>query len=190
MPEIQLWHGDICDLEVDAIVNAASVSLWMSSGVGGALKRRGGDGIEFEAVRQGPVPLGTAVVTGAGSLACRYVIHAVSLGPDRRTTADGIDAAMRAALRQADRLGLESVAVPALGTGVGGFPMDEAALLVVRAARQELNGATNVRRLIFALKGSVAYQAFERALAATAGPRGWPAEPGTAGQATTAGGTA
>ena len=87
MGEIQLWHGDICDLEVDAIVNAATTSLWMSTGVGGAIKHRGGDGVEFEAVRLGPVPLGSAVVTGAGRLACRYLIHAVSLGPDRRTRA-------------------------------------------------------------------------------------------------------
>ena len=87
MAKIQLWHGDICDLEVDAIVNAASTSLWMSTGVGGAIKRRGGDSIEYEAVRQGPVPVGGAVVTGPGELACRYVIHAVSLGRYRRTSA-------------------------------------------------------------------------------------------------------
>lgn len=169
MTELQLWHGDICDLEVDAIVNAATTSLWMSSGVGGALKRRGGDGIEFEAVRQGPVPLGTAVVTGAGSLACRYLIHAVSLGHDRRTSAPAIDAATRAAMRQADRLGVESVAIPALGTGVGGFPMDEAARLVVNAVRQEAAGCPNLQRVIFALRGAAAYSAFEQALVAGVG---------------------
>src|SRR5574340_446974 len=146
--DLQLWHGDICDLEVDAVVNAASTTLWMSSGVGGAIKRRGSDAIEFDAVRQGPVSLGSAVVTGAGQLACRYVIHAVSLGPDRRTSAIAIDAATRAAMRQADRLGVETIAFPALGTGVGGFPLDEAASLVVRAVRAELPHCPSLHRLI------------------------------------------
>ena len=87
MAQIELWNGDICELEVDAIVNAANLSLWMSTGVGGALKRAGGDTIEFAAVRQAPVPLGGAIVTTAGNLAARAVIHAVSLDRDRRTTA-------------------------------------------------------------------------------------------------------
>ena len=84
---IQLWNGDICDLEVDAIVNPANPSLWMATGVGGAIKRAGGDAIEFDAVRQGPIGLGEAVVTPAGRLAARLVIHAVSLDRDRRTGA-------------------------------------------------------------------------------------------------------
>jgi O-acetyl-ADP-ribose deacetylase (regulator of RNase III) len=83
---IELWNGDICDLEVDAIVNPANPTLWMSTGVGGALKRAGGDAIEFAAVRQGPAPIGAAVVTAGGTLAARLVIHAVSLDQDRRTS--------------------------------------------------------------------------------------------------------
>ena len=164
MADLQLWHGDICDLEVDAVVNAASTTLWMSSGVGGAIKRRGGDAIEFDAVRQGPVSLGSAVVTGAGELACRYVIHAVSLGPDRRTSAVAIDTATRAAMRQADRLGVETIAFPALGTGVGGFPLEEAASLVVSAVRAEAPQCPSLQRVVFALRGAAAYAAFQRAL--------------------------
>jgi O-acetyl-ADP-ribose deacetylase (regulator of RNase III) len=163
--EIQLWHGDICDLEVDAIVNAASTALWMSTGVGGALKHRGGDSIEFEAVRQGPAEVGSAVVTSAGELACRYVIHAVSLGADRRTSADNIDRATRSALRAADDLGCESVAFPALGTGVGGFPLDEGARVVIDACHAELPTCRSVTTVIMALKGAATYQAFEAALA-------------------------
>src|SRR5688572_19754686 len=98
---IELWNGDICDLEVDAIVNAANLSLWMSTGVGGAIKRAGGDAIEFAAVRQAPVPLGSAVVTPAGNLAAKFVIHAVSLDRDRRTSAATIDAATRSAFARA-----------------------------------------------------------------------------------------
>jgi O-acetyl-ADP-ribose deacetylase (regulator of RNase III) len=165
---IQLWHGDICDLEVDAIVNAASTSLWMSTGVGGALKRRGGDGIEFEAVRQGPAAVGSAVVTGGGLLACRHVIHAVSLGTDRRTSASAIEAAARSAIRAADGLGCESVAFPALGTGVGGFPLDEAARVLVATCRDELPGCRSLTTVILALKGAATYRAFQVALQAEA----------------------
>ena len=82
MADIALWNGDICDLEVDAIVSPASPNLWMATGVAGAIKRRGGDVIEFAAVRQGPADVGDAIVTSAGSLAARWVIHAVSLDHD------------------------------------------------------------------------------------------------------------
>src|SRR5436190_24393414 len=91
LARIELWNGDICDLEVDAIVNAANLSLWMSTGVGGALKRAGGDTIEFAAVRQAPVPLGGAIVTPAGTLAAKHVIHAVSLDRERRTSGPVIE---------------------------------------------------------------------------------------------------
>ena len=101
MARIELWNGDICDLEVDAIVNAANLSLWMATGVGGAIKRAGGDSIEFAAVRQAPVPIGGAVVTPAGALAARFVIHAVSLDRDRRTSAAIIDTAVRSAFARA-----------------------------------------------------------------------------------------
>jgi O-acetyl-ADP-ribose deacetylase len=101
LARIELWNGDICDLEVDAIVNAANLSLWMATGVGGAIKRAGGDSIEFAAVRQAPVPIGGAIVTPAGELAARFVIHAVSIDRDRRTSAEIIDAAVRSAFARA-----------------------------------------------------------------------------------------
>src|SRR3954453_7424627 len=101
LSRIELWNGDICDLEVDAIVNAANLSLWMSTGVGGALKRAGGDSIEFAAVRQAPVQLGGAGVPAAGNLAAKAVIHAVSLDRDRRTSGPVIEAAVRSAMARA-----------------------------------------------------------------------------------------
>jgi O-acetyl-ADP-ribose deacetylase len=168
LARIELWNGDICDLEVDAIVNAANLSLWMSTGVGGEIKRAGGDDIEFAAVRQAPVPLGDAVVTPAGRLAARVVIHAVSLDRDRRTSAQVIDRAVRSAMRRARELRLASVAFPAMGTGVGGFPIDEAARTTVRAVRDELPVSPTIEHVIFAMRGAAAYQAFEVALAATA----------------------
>jgi len=180
---IELWNGDICDLEVDAIVNAATVSLWMSTGVGGAIKRAGGDGIEFAAVRNAPAALGSAVVTPAGSLAARAVIHAVSLDRDRRTSAPVIEAAVRSAMAQARAIGASSIAFPALGTGVGGFPLDEAARIVVATVRDELPRSPDIEHVIFALRGATPYRAFEAAVAATAAadaavPLGWLVEHG------------
>jgi O-acetyl-ADP-ribose deacetylase (regulator of RNase III) len=169
LARIELWNGDICELEVDAIVNAANLSLWMSTGVGGAIKRAGGDAIEFAAVRQAPVPLGESIVTPAGKLAARAVIHAVSLDRDRRTSATVIDAAVRSALARAREIGASSIAFPAMGTGVGGFPLDEAALVTVKAVRDELPRSPGLQHVIFAMRGATAYQAFELALASTTG---------------------
>lgn len=123
------------------------------------------------------MPLGSAVVTAAGGLACRYVIHAVSLGPDRRTSAAAIEGAARAAMRAAARLGCETIAFPALGTGVGGFPLDEAAELTVRAVREELAVAASLTRVIFALYGSAPYAAFQAVMSGV--PVGVPSAAGT-----------
>jgi O-acetyl-ADP-ribose deacetylase len=164
LARIELWNGDICDLEVDAIVNAASPSLWMSTGVGGALKRAGGDEIEFAAVRQAPVPLGGAIVTPAGKLAAKAVIHAVSLDRDRRTSGLAIDTAVRSAMARAREIGATSLAIPALGTGIGGFPLDEAARITVDAVRDELAQSPGIEHVIFALRGAAVYEAFGRAL--------------------------
>jgi O-acetyl-ADP-ribose deacetylase (regulator of RNase III) len=170
LARIELWNGDICELEVDAIVNAANTSLWMSTGVGGAIKRVGGDAIEFAAVRQAPVALGESVVTPAGTLAAKAVIHAVSLDRDRRTSATIIDAAVRSAVARAREIGAMSVAFPAMGASVGGFPLEDGALVTVKAVRDELARSPGIKHIIFAMRGAGAYRAFEAALAATADP--------------------
>jgi O-acetyl-ADP-ribose deacetylase (regulator of RNase III) len=169
---LDLWNGDICVLEVDAIVNPANPTLWMSTGVGGAIKRGGGDSIEFEAVRQGPVALGDAVVTGGGTLATKAVIHAVSLDRDRRTSAPVLEAAVRSAMARAREIGATSIAFPALGTGVGGFPLHEAARITVATVRDELAASSGIEHVIFALRGLAAYQAFDEALAGAATVKG------------------
>jgi O-acetyl-ADP-ribose deacetylase len=163
---IQLWNGDICDLEVDAIVNPANPSLWMATGVGGAIKRAGGDAIEFAAVRQGPIGLGEAVVTPAGELAARMVIHAVSLDRDRRTSAAAIRSAVENAMARARENDVHTIAFPALGTGVGGYPLDEAAQITLAAVRAELPRSPSVEVVTFALRGAAAYAAFGAALRA------------------------
>ena len=177
MARIELWNGDICVLEVDAIVNAANVSLWMSTGVSGEIKRAGGDAIEFAAVRQAPVPLGDAVFTQAGRLAAKVVIHAVSLDRDRRTNADIIDRAVRSAMTLARELRVASIAFPAMGTGVGGFPLDEAARVTVGAVRAEMARSPLIDHVTFAMRGAAAYEAFGTALAEV------DAHPGGAGAA-------
>ena len=167
MARIELWNGDVCDLEVDAIVNAANLTLWMSTGVAGEIKRAGGDEIEYAAIRQAPVPLGGAIVTPAGSLAARAVIHAVSLDRDRRTNGEIIDKAVRSAMARARDIRAVSVAFPAMGTGVGGFPLEEAARVTVKAVREELPASPMIEHVIFAMRGAASYQAFEAALAVT-----------------------
>ena len=177
---IDVVRADITALEVDAIVNAANLSLWMSTGVAGEIKRAGGDSIEFAAVRQAPVPLGEAIVTPAGELAAKMVIHAVSLDRDRRTNAEIIDRAVRSAMARARELSVASIAFPAMGTGVGGLPIDEAARVTVQAVRDELGRSPTIEFVTFAMRGAAAYQAFETALAALdavpAKPSGSPAD--------------
>ena len=123
MVELEVVEGDIATLEVDAIANAANDRLWMGAGVAGAIKRAGGEEIEDEAVALGPIPIGDAVATGAGRLPARHVIHGAVMGQDLTTNEDLV-ARKPAVPRVADELGARSVALPAFGTGVGGFPIE------------------------------------------------------------------
>ena len=164
MARIEIWNGDICDLEVDAIVSPATGSLWMSTGVAGAIKRAGGDAIEFAAVRQGPVEVGAAVVTTAGTLAARAVIHAVSMDRERRTTAEALETAVRSVMARAREIAATSIAFPALGSGVGGFPLEEGARITVETVRDEIPDSPTIGHVVFALRGGAAYQAFSQAL--------------------------
>lgn len=161
---LELVQGDIAALPVEAVVNAANNHLWMGSGVAGAIKRAGGTEIEAEAVSQGPIPVGEAVATGAGRLPARYVIHAAVMGPDLATDALKVRAATRSALRVARGLGVRSLAFPALGTGVGGFPLPDCARIMLEEVRAHLAGPTSLERVVFALWGEAAYRAFQEAL--------------------------
>lgn len=162
MLEVEVVEGDIATLDVDAIANAANDRLWMGAGVAGAIKRAGGEEIEREAVAQGPIPLGSAVATGAGRLAARHVIHAAVMGQDLATSAELIRQATRSSLEVADELGCDSLALPAFGTGVGGFPLEECARIMVEAVRGF--EPRNVRRVVFAVYGAEAERTFRNAL--------------------------
>jgi len=157
-------EGDIAAVEADAIANAANNHLWMGSGVAGALLRAGGVEIEREAIAQGPVEVGTAVATTAGRLHARYVIHGAVMGQDLATDAELVRRTTRSCLELADELGCESLALPAFGTGVGGFSLGACARIMVEEARAF--SGSSLRRVIFAVYGAAAAAAFERALEA------------------------
>jgi O-acetyl-ADP-ribose deacetylase (regulator of RNase III) len=159
--ELVVVEGDIAALDVDAVANAANDRLWMGAGVAGALKRAGGEEIEREAVAKGPIEVGDAVATGAGRLPARWVIHAAVMGQDLRTSAQAIASATRRTLEVADELGAESLALPAFGTGVGGFPLNECARLMV--AEVKGYAPRSLRRVIFAVYGAEAEEAFASA---------------------------
>lgn len=161
---IKVERGDITRLKVDAIINAANTHLWMGGGVAGAIKRAGGEGIEREAVRQGPIPAGDAVVTAAGRLPCRHVIHAATMAQDLVTNGDLIRRATRSSLQRAAELRLESVAFPALGTGVGGFPPSEAARLMVEEVAVHARAAAFPATVILVGYDAEAARAFATAL--------------------------
>ncbi|MDA8066004.1 MAG: macro domain-containing protein [Thermaerobacter sp.] len=163
MLRVRVVQGDIAEQAVDAVVNAANNALWMGAGVAGALRRRGGAGIEAEAMRQGPIPVGEAVVTGGGALPARHVIHAAVMGQDLTTDADKIRRATVHSLTRAEELGAQSVAFPALGTGVGGFPLEEATRIIVQQARRRW-GDTD-REVVLVAWDAAARRAFEAALA-------------------------
>ena len=156
---LDVVDGDIAAVQVDAVANAANNALWMGSGVAGALKRAGGEEIEREAMAKGPIPVGTAVATGAGRLPARWVIHGAVMGQDLRTDAGLVRSTTEACLRLADELGARSLALPAFGTGVGGFPLDECARIMVEAARAYRPVALD--RVVFAVFGPEAARAFE-----------------------------
>jgi O-acetyl-ADP-ribose deacetylase (regulator of RNase III) len=161
---ISLNEGDITEVEADAIVNAANNQLWMGGGVAGAIKRKGGQEIEDEAVAKGPIPIGEAVATSAGKLKAKYVIHAAGMGTDLRTDDEKIRNATLNSLKRADELELESIAFPSIGTGVGGFPLDGAAQIMLETAVTFVQKDTSIKNIIFMLYGSKAYHAFKRQL--------------------------
>jgi O-acetyl-ADP-ribose deacetylase (regulator of RNase III) len=160
--ELEVREGDIAQVEADAIANAANDRLWMGAGVAGALKRAGGDEIEREAMAIGGIPLGTAVATTAGRLSARWVIHGAVMGQDLRTDADLVRRTTRSCLEAADELGARSLALPAFGTGVGGFQLAECARIMVDEAR--IFPARTLEHVTFAVYGSEAYEAFSSEL--------------------------
>jgi O-acetyl-ADP-ribose deacetylase (regulator of RNase III) len=164
MGAIDVREADITRLEVDAIANAANTRLAHGGGVAGAIVRTGGRSIQDESNAVAPIGLGEAVETGAGSLPARWVIHAATMEPGGPTSGDIIRRATRSTLAKADALGARSLALVAFGTGVGGFPLEEAAQIEVEEVQRHLASGSAIETVIFAVRGSDAKEAFERAL--------------------------
>jgi O-acetyl-ADP-ribose deacetylase (regulator of RNase III) len=166
--EIEVLDVDVTTLEVDAIANAANAQLLHGGGVAGAIARAAGPALEEESRRRAPVELGSAVATTGGDLPARWVIHAATmLQPGGTTDADVVRRCTASVLWKAEELGVRSLALVAFGTGVGGFPLTEAAEIEVDEARRHVAGGSRLERIVFAVRGSGAVAAFERALAQT-----------------------
>jgi O-acetyl-ADP-ribose deacetylase len=162
---LEVLDADITQLEVDAIANAANTQLLHGGGVAGAISRAGGAVIDSESRAAAPIGLGEAVATSGGVMPCRWVIHAATMELGGPTSAAVIRRATAATLRVADELGARSLALVAFGTGVGGFPIEEAASIEVEEVHRHLaSGSSKLERIVFTVRGAAARQVFEGAL--------------------------
>ena len=168
-PRILIIAGDLVEQDVDAIVNAANNDLVLGGGVAGAIRSRGGPTIQEECDAHGPVKIGEAAVTGGGELPARNVIHAASMGLGGRTNAESLRSSMNHSFRLARELGVQTIAIPAVGTGIAGFPIDECAMVMARSLSQALADGWKPLEVRFVLFGDGARRAFEASFRAAFG---------------------
>ncbi|HXH68342.1 MAG TPA: macro domain-containing protein [Candidatus Limnocylindrales bacterium] len=162
---ILIQQGDLTEMDVDAIVNAANNDLILGAGVAGAIARKGGESIQRECDEIGSIPVGYAAITGGGKLKARHVIHAASMSlGGMRTTAKTLRTSTAHSLRLAAERNLKSIAFPAVGTGVSGFPMDECAQIMLAEALQHLKGDTSLEAIHFVLLDTASRDIFQSAL--------------------------
>jgi O-acetyl-ADP-ribose deacetylase len=164
--QVTLSQGDLTEARVDAIVNAANNELILGGGLAHAIRVKGGPSIQHECDHFGPIAVGEAAITGAGQLAARYVIHAASMRLGERTSEENLRLATRNALRRADEHGLASIAFPAIGTGIAGFPIDRCATVMLTEIREHLRGTTSLKSVAIVLFDRSSLENFKRALAA------------------------
>ncbi len=167
MAEIEVKQADITELDVDAIANAANTQLRHGGGVAGAISRAGGPAVQAESDERAPIGLGEAVETTAGDMPSRWVIHAATMELGGPTDGEIIRRATASTLAKADELGAKGLALVAYGTGVGGFPLDEAARIEVEEVRRHLDSGSGLERVVFAVHGEEAEAAFRAAMSQT-----------------------
>jgi O-acetyl-ADP-ribose deacetylase (regulator of RNase III) len=160
-PRIVIISGDLVEQEVDAIVNAANNDLVLGAGVAGAIRKRGGPAIQKECDALGSIRIGDAAITGAGELPAHHVIHAASMGLGGRTTVHSLKSSMDHAFVLARENGVQTIAIPAVGTGIAGFPMDDCARVMAHALRDALLTGWAPEEVRFVLFGETARQTFE-----------------------------
>jgi len=161
---IEVLDTDITKLDVDAVANAANTELRHGGGMAGAIARAGGPEVNRESRARAPIGLGEAVETTGGEMPCRWVVHAATMELGGPTSADIIRRATASTLSKADELGAKSLALVAFGTGVGGFPLEQAARIEVEEVRRHLDAGSGLDRVVFAVRGEAARRAFESAL--------------------------
>jgi O-acetyl-ADP-ribose deacetylase len=159
--ELEVRQADVTQLEVDAIANAANTGLAHGGGVAGAISRAGGPAVQRESYEKAPIGLGEAIETTAGDMPARWVIHAATMELGGPTSAEIIESATGSTLAKAEQLGCTSLALVAFGTGVGGFPLEEAARIMVGVARAHEG---RLERIVFAVHGDDAERAFREAI--------------------------
>jgi len=159
--KINFLKGDITDMAVDAIANAANTDLVLGAGVAGAICRKGGSRIQEDCDAVGPIRLGEAAVTTGANLRANYVIHAASMRLGGQTTADSLRLATRNTLLRAEEKTIKSLAFPAIGTGVAGFPMEECARIMLTEVLQHLKSRSTLEKIYFVLYDDAALQVFE-----------------------------
>jgi O-acetyl-ADP-ribose deacetylase (regulator of RNase III) len=157
---IHIIQGDLTEQVVDAIVNAANNDLQLGGGVAGAIRRKGGLSIQEECDQIGTIPIGEAAITGAGTLKARYVIHAASMSLGRLTTEENLRLSTRSSLLRASEKGLRTIAFPAIGTGIAGFPMRRCAEVMLEQVVAHLRGPTSLESVRFVLYDAPAYETF------------------------------
>lgn len=160
---IVIQRGDLTEMETDAIVNAANNDLRLGGGVAGAIRVKGGDSIQRECNEIGSVPVGSAAITGAGDLPARYVIHAASMQLGGSTSAKDLRSSTAIALKIASDRKLKTIAFPAVGTGIAGFPLRECAEIMLDEAAKHLSGPTSIEKIYFVLFDEEARTIFEQA---------------------------
>lgn len=158
---IVLREGDITEEEVDAIVNAANSHLALGAGVAGAIRRKGGPQIQAECDAIAPIEVGGAAVTGAGELPARWVIHAAGMPPGGSATESSVHASVRTSLELARDKGCRTIAIPAIGAGIGGLPVQRCAEILLSEAKEHLAGETSLEEIRFVLFGEPTYRIFE-----------------------------
>jgi len=158
---VEILQGDLTEMDVDAIVNAANNDLKLGGGVAGAIRRKGGPQIQIECDEIGPIPVGGAAVTSGGKLKARYVIHAASMELGGRTTSQALRNSTAHSLRTAAQKNLKTIAFPAVGTGIAGFPMRECAEIMLGEVARHLEGPTSIERVSFVLFDKEALEVFE-----------------------------
>jgi O-acetyl-ADP-ribose deacetylase (regulator of RNase III) len=160
---IIIQQGDLTEKDTDAIVNAANNDLILGGGVAGTIRRKGGEQIQRECDQIGSIPVGYAAITTGGKLKARFVIHAASMELGGKTTADSLRRSTAHCLRIANERGLKSIAFPAVGTGIAGFPLKECAEIMLREAAHHLRSETSLEAVHFVLFDDAAQRVFERA---------------------------